>query len=70
MRLSALPDHETDSIIQNTLRRELGADVTVLTIAHRLQTIMDADRIVSGSSVSDQETAYTLRRWSWMQAAS
>jgi ABC-type multidrug transport system fused ATPase/permease subunit len=40
-------DHETDAIIQNTLRRELGSDVTVLTIAHRLQTIMDADRIVS-----------------------
>ncbi|RXW20112.1 hypothetical protein EST38_g5743 [Candolleomyces aberdarensis] len=39
-------DHETDVIIQNTLRRELGSDVTVLTIAHRLQTIMDADRIM------------------------
>ncbi|RXW21499.1 hypothetical protein EST38_g4368 [Candolleomyces aberdarensis] len=39
-------DHETDAIIQNTLRRELGSDVTVLTIAHRLQTIMDADRIM------------------------
>lgn len=40
-------DHETDNIIQNTLRRELGSDVTVLTIAHRLQTIIDADKIVS-----------------------
>lgn len=40
-------DHETDNIIQNTLRRELGSDVTVLTIAHRLQTIVDADKIVS-----------------------
>jgi hypothetical protein len=40
-------DHDTDAIIQNTLRQELGADVTVLTIAHRLQTIVDADSIVS-----------------------
>jgi len=41
-------DHDTDTIIQNTLRRELGSDVTVLTIAHRLQTIIDADRVVRG----------------------
>ena len=39
-------DHETDNIIQNTLRQELASDVTVLTIAHRLQTIIDADRIL------------------------
>ncbi|KAJ3519232.1 hypothetical protein NMY22_g13302 [Coprinellus aureogranulatus] len=39
-------DHETDSIIQNTLRRELGTDVTVLTVAHRLQSIIDADKIL------------------------
>ncbi|KAF8803422.1 multidrug resistance-associated ABC transporter [Phlegmacium glaucopus] len=39
-------DHKTDSIIQSTLRNELGTDVTVLTVAHRLQTIMDADKIM------------------------
>ncbi|KAF5327417.1 hypothetical protein D9619_004696 [Psilocybe cf. subviscida] len=39
-------DHKTDSIIQTSLRNELSADVTVLTIAHRLQTIMDADKIM------------------------
>ncbi|KAI0774725.1 multidrug resistance-associated ABC transporter [Trametes elegans] len=39
-------DYETDTIIQNSLRRELGKDVTILTIAHRLQTIMDADKIL------------------------
>ncbi|KAL7281057.1 hypothetical protein ACG7TL_004359 [Trametes sanguinea] len=39
-------DYETDSIIQNTLREELGRDVTVLTVAHRLQSIMDADKIM------------------------
>ena len=40
-------DYETDSIIQSSLRNELGGDVTLLTVAHRLQTIMDADKIVS-----------------------
>ncbi len=40
-------DYETDEIIQKSLRQELGKDVTLLTIAHRLQTIMDADKIVS-----------------------
>ena len=40
-------DYETDSIIQTSLRAELGKDVTLLTVAHRLQTIMDSDKIVS-----------------------
>ena len=40
-------DYATDAIIQKSLREELGRDVTVLTVAHRLQSIMDADKIVS-----------------------
>ncbi|KDR82378.1 hypothetical protein GALMADRAFT_56800 [Galerina marginata CBS 339.88] len=40
-------DYKTDAVIQNTLRNQLGSDVTVITIAHRLQTVMDADQIVS-----------------------
>ncbi|KAL4247262.1 hypothetical protein ABKN59_006864 [Abortiporus biennis] len=39
-------DYETDTIIQNSLRKELNKDVTLLTVAHRLQTIMDADKIM------------------------
>ncbi|KAF7324455.1 ATP-binding cassette transporter abc4 [Mycena sanguinolenta] len=39
-------DYETDKIIQESLRTELGKDVTLLTVAHRLQSIMDADRIM------------------------
>ncbi|KZV63334.1 P-loop containing nucleoside triphosphate hydrolase protein [Peniophora sp. CONT] len=39
-------DYETDTIIQSSLRNELGGDVTLLTVAHRLQTIMDADKIM------------------------
>lgn len=33
-------------MIQDSLRTKLGKDVTLLTVAHRLQSIMDADRIV------------------------
>jgi len=38
-------DFETDYLIQKTIRRECK-DVTVLTIAHRLNTIMDSDRVM------------------------
>lgn len=40
-------DYETDAVIQSSLRTELKNDVTVITVAHRLQTIMDYDKIVS-----------------------
>ncbi|KAF8068784.1 P-loop containing nucleoside triphosphate hydrolase protein [Lyophyllum atratum] len=39
-------DYKTDAVIQESLRTQLKNDVTVITIAHRLQTIMDADRIM------------------------
>ncbi|KAJ8084433.1 hypothetical protein PM082_003203 [Marasmius tenuissimus] len=40
-------DYHTDSVIQAFLRKELPTDVTVITVAHRLQTIMDADKILA-----------------------
>ncbi|TRM56279.1 P-loop containing nucleoside triphosphate hydrolase protein [Schizophyllum amplum] len=43
---ASLSDYRTDSIIQSSLRRQLGSDVTLILIAHRLQTVMDADRII------------------------
>ncbi|KAE9402019.1 P-loop containing nucleoside triphosphate hydrolase protein [Gymnopus androsaceus JB14] len=44
---TAAIDYKTDAVIQSSLRRELkGRDVTVITVAHRLQTIMDADKIM------------------------
>ncbi|PPQ71819.1 hypothetical protein CVT26_007733 [Gymnopilus dilepis] len=39
-------DHETDTLIQTYLRTQLAPDVTVLTVAHRLRSVMDADRIM------------------------
>jgi len=42
---TASVDNETDALIQQTVRREF-ADKTVITIAHRLNTIMDSDRVM------------------------
>jgi ABC-type multidrug transport system fused ATPase/permease subunit len=42
-------DYKTDTIIQTSLRNELKGDVTLITVAHRLQTIIDADKVVSYS---------------------
>ncbi|KAJ4477282.1 hypothetical protein J3R30DRAFT_3657757 [Lentinula aciculospora] len=39
-------DYRTDAVIQSSLRHELKGDVTLITVAHRLQTIMDADKIM------------------------
>ena len=42
---TASVDHNTDNLIQNTIRTEF-AHCTVLTIAHRLNTIMDSSRLI------------------------
>ncbi|GBP41924.1 Probable multidrug resistance-associated protein lethal(2)03659 [Eumeta japonica] len=54
----------TDALIQRTIRRELS-ECTVLTIAHRLHTVMDSDRVLvmdAGRAVEFAHPHLLLRR--------
>ncbi|KAJ6223803.1 hypothetical protein RDWZM_002348 [Blomia tropicalis] len=54
-------DYQTDSLIQKTIRTEF-ASCTVLTIAHRLNTIIDCDRILVlyNGKIVEFDTPYQL----------
>jgi len=43
---TAAVDVETDALLQATLRSPLFSKRTIITIAHRINTILDSDRIV------------------------
>ncbi|KAG5922873.1 hypothetical protein E4U42_005186 [Claviceps africana] len=43
---TAAVDVETDAMLQATLRSPLFASRTIITVAHRLNTILDSDRVV------------------------
>eukprot|EP00746_Dinoflagellata_sp_MGD_P011278 gnl/MRDRNA2_/MRDRNA2_123593_c0_seq1.p1 gnl/MRDRNA2_/MRDRNA2_123593_c0~~gnl/MRDRNA2_/MRDRNA2_123593_c0_seq1.p1 ORF type:complete len:953 (+),score=230.34 gnl/MRDRNA2_/MRDRNA2_123593_c0_seq1:187-2859(+) len=58
---TASVDHDTDALIQGAIRREFAGS-TVLTIAHRLNTILDSDCIIvmSDGIVAESGSVQTL----------
>jgi len=54
-------DFETDALIQKAIRKEFK-DVTVLTIAHRINTILDCNRVLvlEAGSVVEFDTPQKL----------
>ena len=42
---TASVDQETDAFVQTTIRQEFATS-TVLTIAHRINTVLDSDRVL------------------------
>lgn len=43
---TAAVDVETDALLQTTLRSSIFDNRTIITIAHRINTILDSDRII------------------------
>jgi ATP-binding cassette subfamily C (CFTR/MRP) protein 1 len=43
---TAAVDVETDAMLQTTLRSSMFKNKTIITIAHRINTILDSDRII------------------------
>lgn len=61
---TAAVDVETDALLQTTLRSNMFKDRTIITIAHRINTILDSDRIVvlDHGTVAEFDTPSALVR--------
>lgn len=57
-------DVETDALLQATLRSSMFSDRTIITIAHRINTILDSDRIIvlDHGSIAEFDTPSALVR--------
>lgn len=65
LSLQAAVDVETDAMLQTTLRSPMFRNRTIITIAHRINTILDSDRIVvldRGSVAEFDSPAELVRR--------
>jgi hypothetical protein len=62
--LQAAVDVETDAMLQTTLRSNMFKNRTIITIAHRINTILDSDRIIvlSQGQVAEFDTPAELVR--------
>lgn len=61
---TAAVDVETDAMLQTTLRSNMFKDRTIITIAHRINTILDSDRILvlAHGEVAEFDTPSALVR--------
>jgi len=61
---TAAVDIETDALLQATLRSNMFKDRTIITIAHRINTILDSDRILvlDHGTVAEFDTPSALVR--------
>ena len=61
---TAAVDVETDAMLQTTLRSDAFKDRTIITIAHRINTIVDSDRILvlDHGEVAEFDTPASLVR--------
>lgn len=62
---TAAVDVETDAMLQTTLRSSMFKNKTIITIAHRINTILDSDRIIvldKGKVAEFESPAELVRR--------
>ena len=62
--MQAAVDVETDAMLQATLRSNMFKNRTIITIAHRINTILDSDRIIvlDRGTVAEFDTPAELDR--------